>query len=178
MIDQQALKKLKPEERVTRLKEMAEERKRELQFIETLLKDTSAELREVHQQASQQDEEATLTRQLQAATAEASVRARPEEQEKQETKQGLDGRLQDDSINTVPPEERSRLAHLAEAANPAGMYQAQSSTGVPEIKKEYQAFEEYSPFKQTGYESLWKQEEDSKFKKHEQKKEERNPSFL
>ncbi|MBI4150012.1 hypothetical protein HY488_01265 [Candidatus Woesearchaeota archaeon] len=169
MIDQEALKTLKPEERITRLKEMSEERKRELQLIDALLKETIVMLQA--DEVSSMQEKDLLMRQLAATTTTAAVH-----EEQKAAGVALDERIRH-AVLEAGAEERNKLAELAEAATIAGMYHA-PALDPGEIRKEYTMFEGYSPFKQTGYESLWKQQEDNKFKKHESKKEERNPLLL
>ncbi len=169
MIDRQAIDQLDPEERVTRLKELAEERRRELQLIDSLLKETEAELR---REASLSDEEALIARQLVAAQG-------PERRREEiEAPSALDERITHAVLETIPEEERSKLAELAQAAVIPGLYQTPPALDTGETSKPYQRFEEYSSFKHIGYENLWQQQEDSKFKKHEQKREERNQSLL
>ncbi len=169
MIDRQAIARLDPEERITRLKELAEERGRELQLIDSLLKETEAELRH---EASLSDEGAFIARQLAAAQGQEQRR------EEVEAPAALDERITHAVLETMPEEERSKLAELAEAAVIPGLYQAPAGVDTDETRKPYQRFEEYSSFKHIGYENLWQQQEDSKFKKHGQKREERNPPLL
>ena len=151
MIDQKEIRRLKPEERVTRLRELAEERRRELQAIDQMIKETSIELR---QRASMADEEALLGRQLAEAeairemdTIDRRLGSGPEEQ---------------------PESKQPALTEVAEMM--AGMYKPAGA-----------GFEnpmEYSTLKQPGYENPWKQQEDQKFKRHEDRKEGRNPLLL
>ncbi len=175
MINQKDLKKLPPADRLTRLKELAEERKRELQLIDQLLQETTSELRK---KASLPHEEASLAQQLvRAASTEAK--------EHEITEATLDSRLAaevtalfGDRALQDRARQEERALHPADAglATPPVPYQAATATtpasgqDTADIQKEYQPLESYSTFKQIGYENTWQQRDMSKDKEEETKK--------
>ncbi len=149
MIDEKTIQTLSPEDRVIRLKEMADERKRDLQRIDQLMKGTIASLQKDAGQADRSREN--------FRTWESGLGSRPEQ---------LDQRLA-----RAPPtdqEFRPDVAAIAEMLGP--MYAPPGFAKQENIAPSYQSFGGYESFKQTGYESLWTQRPDNTSREEEKKK--------